>query len=358
MDDNSFHGLDDKYKKLMLEGALGNEGDIISIASGMCGDVYIFDRGPSTHPRYSCAKIPKLLKGTTEQEVNKRFVNELRNQLKYYHHQYVHWAYDFKEVMGVPVALFRYWGSDLKKIINEQDTSLVNKISIMVYLSVGLRHCYNNGLVSHQDLKPANIFIRNLRNDLRGLPEQDIYDFPLVGDFGLANASIESEFFEGARPYMAPEQWNKETLSSKTDVFALGIILFELMSCGYHPVGIKLCDYWPVPLPDNSKKWTKADHWRKWSISGSSINEEVESLIDVNVLGLIKKMISLSPHERPQISEVIETLLQILKDFDKSSYSQVQFLINHYDEQVSTESLEVKWPSLFHRWKRFEEKFG
>lgn len=358
MDIISFHDLNDSQKELMLESALGNEGKIISRTNGMCGDIYIFDRGENTIPQYSCAKLPKLLSSGSEKEIYVRFVNELKNQLKYYHHQYVHWAYDFKEVMGVPVALFRYWGSDLKKLINEPSVSDLNKLSVMTYLCVGLRHCYSKGLVSHQDLKPENIFIRNVRKDFTGLPDTDVFNFPLVGDFGLANAFLDSSLFDGSRPYMAPEQWGKNPLSSKTDVFALGVILFQLMSGGFHPIGIKLNDYWPVPIEGNSKKWTRPEPWMKWAINGAAIDNNLKELIDSSILQLINKMLSLSPNERPEISEVIENLLDLIKSRDPNGFGQVNFLISHYDAKVSTESFETLWPSLFHRWQKFEEKFG
>ncbi|EPY5360318.1 protein kinase [Klebsiella pneumoniae] len=357
MDSLRFYDLDDNLKELLLKLIL-NEGDVVSINSGMCGDVYIFDRGSNTIPQYSCAKIPKLIDGVSDKEIYARFVNELKNQLKYYHHQYVHWAYDFKEVMGVPVALFRYWGSDLRKIIKSSSSSDINKISIIAYLCAGLRHCYSKGLVSHQDLKPENIFIRNMRNDFSVPVEQDVYNFPLLGDFGLANASVDSNFFDGARPYMAPEQWERRPLSSKTDVFALGVILFEMMSGGFHPAGIKLSDFWPKPIEGNTKKWTKAEPWKKWASNAGAISADVGVLVDGDILELVNKMLSSNPDNRPDISVMIDDLLQLLKSRDMSSFVQVSQLISHYDSQASQVSLEESWPYLSQRWKMFKTKFG
>ncbi|HCR3204786.1 TPA: protein kinase [Morganella morganii subsp. morganii] len=357
MDSLRFYDLDDDQKELVLTFNL-NEGNLISKNSGMCGDIYIFDRGSSTFPRYSCAKIPKLIDGKPDKEIYARFVNELKNQLKYYHHQYVHWAYDFKKVMGVPVALFRYWGNDLRKIIKSSSSSDINKISIMTYLCAGLRHCYSKGLVSHQDLKPENIFIRNMRNDFNVQVEQDVFSFPLVGDFGLANASVDSDFFDGARPYMAPEQWERRPLSSKTDVFALGVILFEMMSGGFHPTGIKLSDFWPKPIEGNTKKWTRAEQWRKWASNGEAISADVKVFVDGEILELVNKMLSSNPDDRPDINLMIDNLLQLLRSRDMSSFVQVSLLISHYDSQVSQVSLEESWPDLSQRWEMFKAEFG
>jgi serine/threonine protein kinase len=180
----------------------------------------------------------------------------------------------------------------------------------------------------------------------------------LVGDFGLANASVDSDFFDGARPYMAPEQWERRPLSSKTDVFALGVILFEMMSGGFHPAGIKLSDFWPEPIEGNTKKWTKAEPWRKWASNGGAISTDVEVLVDGEILELVNKMLSSNPDERPDISLMIDDLLQLLRSRDMSSFIQVSHLISHYDSQASKVSLEESWPYLSQRWKMFKAKFG
>lgn len=358
MDKIDFHALNESERKMMLEAALGNKGKCVEISGGMCGEIYKFDQGANVSPRYVCAKIPKPLNNCSKQIVAKRFVNELKLQLSFYHHMFVHWAFDFTEVLGVPVALFRYWENDLDNLICNFEISDVQKLSIMVYICAGLRHCYNNGLVAHQDLKPANIFLRDIKGRFPGLPDLDIYNFALVADFGLANASVDSGVFAGSRPYMAPEQWEESDLSPSTDVFALGVILYELMTSGYHPVGIKLRDFWPQPLNGNGKKWTRPNPWRKWAtqIDGCCIEPPVP--IDPVVLSLIQAMLSVDPAARPTIDEVTNSLLRLVRSHCEKSYNQIEFLLSYFDNQISTESLEKKWPYLADKWNSFEAKFG
>lgn len=356
MDKIDFHALDEQQKIFMLEVALGNKGKCISTSGGMCGEIYVFDQGENVSPRYVCAKIPKPLANGSVKEANDRFVNELRNQLSYYHQMFVHWAFDFSEVMGAPVALFRYWGSDLEKLIRKPEVSKIEKLSIMVYVCSGLSHCYKNGLVSHQDLKPANIFLRSVREESRGLPDLDIYNFALIADFGLANASIASSVFDGSRPYMAPEQWEKSELSPQTDIFALGVIFYELMTGGFHPAGIKLSDYWPQPIVGNGKKWTKAEPWRKWAKSAEIFFKEAPP-IDPEIQKLIQKMLSVDAAERPSIDEVRLALLEIIRNDSQESYTQLEFLVDYFERQISTEPLEERWPYLWGRWNQFQAKF-
>lgn len=357
MDQIDFHALEEYQKKLMLEVALGYKGKCVSVSGGMCGEIYVFDQGENVSPRYVCAKIPKPLTNISIEETNNRFVNELKNQLSYNHQMFVHWAFDFSEVLATPVALFRYWGSDLEKVIRKPElSSKVEKLSILVYVCSGLSHCYKSGLVAHQDLKPANIFLRNVRSEFRDLPDLDIYNLALIADFGLANASIDSSVFGGSRPYMAPEQWGESELSPKTDVFALGVILYELMSGGFHPVGIKLSDYWPLPVEGNSKKWTKADAWRKWAKSASIVFEGAPP-IEPEIQSLVNDMLSVDAADRPAIDQVKISLLDIIKSESPESCAQLKFLVDYFERNASTEPLKERWPYLWERWQQFQVKF-
>lgn len=215
-----FYALEPQLKILMLEGFV-DRGKYIDVSGGMCGEIYIFDRGEVVTPRYVCAKVPKLLDGTAPVDIAQRFVAEMEKQLSFYYHMFVHWAFDFKSVLGVPVALFRYWGSDLDKLIRTGNSSIVEKLSIMIYILEGLRHCQAKGLVAHQDLKPQNIFLKDIKPNYPALPEIDIYKFPMIADFGLSNAFMESGIYEGSRPYMAPEQWQATELSQATCSFLI-----------------------------------------------------------------------------------------------------------------------------------------
>lgn len=342
----------------MLEICLGKFGKVVSVSGGMCGEIYIFDQGEHTTPRYICAKIPKRNEGLSSDETAKRFIKELKKQLQFYHHMFVHWPFQFTEVLGAPVALFRYWGNDLDKLIGNRDISQIEKLSIIAYACAGLRHCYKKGLCAHQDLKPANIFLRDIKNQFRDLPDLDIYNLALVGDFGLADAFKESNVFDGSRPYMAPEQWTKSELSSKTDIFALGVILFELMSNGHHPVGIKLRDFWPYPSNGNSKKWTRPEPWKKWAEGDEKISASVIVDLDPKILELIGEMLSTSPSDRPTIDDVLGNVLRLIKERCSESYNQISFLLNYFENQVPTRSLEEQWPFLFHSWTKFESRFG
>ena len=349
-----FYDLDQDMQSLMLEGVLGNRGNVVSRLNGMCGDIFVLDQGANVTPRYVCAKVPRRTESISPEEASMRFVGELELQLGYYHHAFVHWCFDLKEVLGVPVALFRFWGADLRHVMPSQ--SVIEKLSLIAYSCSGLMHCYRKWLVAHQDLKPANIFVRDVKCAFPGLPPLDIYKVALVADFGLANASINSGVFEGSRPYMSPEQWAKSPLSEKTDVFALGVILHELLTDGYHPAGLKTADVWPAPAAGQSKKWTRAEAWRKWIDKNCPLDSAVQ--MDDDARELIQRMLSPDPNNRPSMASTRESVLGLVKDRSGEAHHQLQFLLDHFDGQASQAPIDTEWPHLAKAWKRLKLRFG
>jgi eukaryotic-like serine/threonine-protein kinase len=91
-----------------------------------------------------------------------------------------------------------------------------------------LREAHTHGVI-HRDLKPANIFL---------VVHGDEPDFVKVLDFGLVKNVSESRgeditqtgLFMGSPKYMAPEQINGDRVDARTDIYSLGIILYEMMT--------------------------------------------------------------------------------------------------------------------------------
>ena len=320
-----------------------------------CVDIYIFEYADHVVSKYRCAKIPKKNDSLPAEEINRRFIRELDVQLNYYYHPFVNWAFDFTEVMGSPIALFRYWDGTLRDFINNNN-SIEQKLSLMAYICVALIHCYQRGLIIHQDLKPENIFLRDYTKTHKIESDYNIYLTPVLGDFGLANAFKDSKVFEGARPYMAPEQWNKEELTEKTDVFSLGIIFYEIMSNGIHPATrTKLNEHWPIPQDGFSKKWTQSKPWKKWSCSEKNFNNLPS--IDQDFLNLHLAMTSLEPHKRPAIDSVLQSILYILKNESVPAYEHTLISINHFNNLATSNNLQKEWPYLSKKWLTFRKKF-
>ncbi|HVO09835.1 MAG TPA: protein kinase [Vicinamibacteria bacterium] len=136
-------------------------------------------------------------------------------------------VYDYGEEQGKAyIAMELLEGSDLKTDIeNHRFTSLQDKLALIIQVLDGVSFAHARGLV-HRDLKPANIHV---------LPTGQAK----IMDFGLARRAEESDPNEapmGTPHYMAPEQGEGQPATTRSDVFSLGAVFYELLA-GKRPFG-------------------------------------------------------------------------------------------------------------------------
>ncbi len=115
---------------------------------------------------------------------------------------------------------FEYFESDnLRKIIRENNLSEEQKIKIVADILTGIDYLHKNGVI-HRDLKPDNILVdKNLQLKITDFGLSFLND----DEFTTRNYSI-----VGTPGYMAPEQLQGKTATEQTDLFAVGIIVYEL----------------------------------------------------------------------------------------------------------------------------------
>lgn len=114
-------------------------------------------------------------------------------------------------------------GGNLVKLIQETKGRMpVSEIArIMSQIGSALDHAHMKGII-HRDLKPANILLDEGNN-------------VFLTDFGIARRLGETKLTApgtvvGSPTYMSPEAWRGEDPSPETDVYSLGVILFELLT--------------------------------------------------------------------------------------------------------------------------------
>ncbi|HXE75020.1 MAG TPA: protein kinase [Candidatus Xenobia bacterium] len=154
-------------------------------------------------------------------EMLKRFYREAQaaGQLR---HPNTVTIYDVDEDQGVPyIAMEFLEGEDLSKIIAaKRDLPIVTKLDYIVQACRGLHYAHQHGVV-HRDIKPNNIVV--LKDGL-----VKIVDFGIArlggGTMTRAGAVL------GTMMYMSPEQIAGKPVDARSDIFSLGVVLYELLS--------------------------------------------------------------------------------------------------------------------------------
>jgi serine/threonine-protein kinase len=154
-------------------------------------------------------------------EYQKRFMLEAKAAGKLTHANIVT-VYDFGEVDGMAyLAMELLEGTDLRKRVQQGPIPALEAVEIACQLAEGLAYAHQRGIV-HRDIKPANIM----------LPERGpakIMDFGLAR-MRLADHKTSTGIVLGTPRYMSPEQISGQPVDQRSDIFSLGIVLWELLT--------------------------------------------------------------------------------------------------------------------------------
>ncbi len=158
-----------------------------------------------------------------DEEIKHRFFREaeLAGNL---HHRNITTIYDFGVENGIPYIVQEFLtGEDLDRVIKRgEPIPVTRKLEILMAITDGLGYAHNASIV-HRDVKPANV---------RVLEDGTIK----VMDFGIAKSmETESNLTQtgitlGTSAYLAPEQIRGEPIDRRTDIFAMGVLAYELLT--------------------------------------------------------------------------------------------------------------------------------
>ncbi len=160
--------------------------------------------------------------GLKDPVLKERFYREARAAGRLRHPNIVT-IYELGEENNVPFIAMEYiHGTDIHAVIKGQhEVSFEQKLRIIVQLCRGLAYAHKAGIV-HRDVKPSNIRLTD-DNQVKIL------------DFGIARLVTSTTMTSGGMVlgtihYMAPEQIKGAHVDRKSDIFAVGIILFEILT--------------------------------------------------------------------------------------------------------------------------------
>ena len=206
----------------MTEAKIGKYSIVGEIGRGAMGIVYKgVDPIIGRTVAIKTIRFDTLGQGTERDIAQKRFLREAHSAGNLSHPNIVT-IYDVGEDQGVSFIAMEYVdGSSLEELMNvRQKFSLDEILRLIEQVADGLESAHKRGVV-HRDIKPANILI-----DSEGRPR--------IVDFGIARISTstmtQTNMIMGTPYYMSPEQISGRKVDHRADIFALGGILYELLT--------------------------------------------------------------------------------------------------------------------------------
>jgi serine/threonine protein kinase len=210
------------------------------LGSGGNGDVYLASRLKEPHQQVAI-KFLRFHNSENEQ-FRRRFLRE-RQIIALLSHPYIVKLFDADRTKdGRPYFVMEYVpGLDLAKYANSKRLTVQQRLDLFLKICSAVQYLHLH-LIVHRDLKPENVMV-----DTDGTPK--------VLDFGIAKL-LRPEFMDGdpitildrhplTTHYASPEQWEGRLISSASDVYSLGVILFQLLA-GQVPIrseGMSMGEY-------------------------------------------------------------------------------------------------------------------
>jgi len=209
---------------------IGNYVIVESLGEGGFGAVYLAEQ---TEPVKRRVALKVLKAGMDTRAVLARFDAE-RQTLARMDHPGVARVLDAGSTpMGRPFFVMELVrGRPLVAFCDERRMPVRERLTLMVEICRAVQHAHQRGII-HRDLKPSNILVQ----DQDGRPEPKVIDFGIAKavspDASAIEASLATQQGQliGTPEYMSPEQaGDGADIDTRTDVYSLGVILYELAS--------------------------------------------------------------------------------------------------------------------------------
>lgn len=181
-------------------------------------------------------------------------------------------------------------GVSLEQLIEQRKLTPELALQILLPVARALKHIHAQGII-HRDIKPSNIMIKREALQKGKVDPSGVR----LMDFGIASGREHPKLTHlgsrvGTPTYMSPEQAKSEPLEDKSDIYSLGVVLYEALvgeppfGGSYGEVVQKHINARPVPPIQKNPK------------------------VPPRINDLVMRMLSKNPDERPSIDEVIEAL--------------------------------------------------
>jgi len=153
------------------------------------------------------------------------FNRELRATASLQHRNIVT-VYESGEQDGNPYLVMECLdGEPVSRVIAERRSMpIVDKLELVVQVCDGLQHAHDRKpQVIHRDIKPANVILLT-----DGTAK--IVDFGIARVVGVETSTLQTGQLLGSLSYLSPEQINSAPIDARTDIFSVGVMLYELLT--------------------------------------------------------------------------------------------------------------------------------
>ena len=199
------------------------------LGQGGMGVVY---RAEQTHPVKRTVALKLIKLGLDTRQVVARFDGE-RQALAMIDHPHVARVFDAgADDLGRPYFVMEYVdGVPLTQYCDAKRLTTPQRLALFIQACGAIQHAHQKGII-HRDLKPGNLLV----HDVDAQPAVKVIDFGLAKAMSAEPLSARAQTTEhgqllGTPEYMAPEQaTGRGAVDTRADVYALGVILYELLS--------------------------------------------------------------------------------------------------------------------------------
>ncbi|MBD3315619.1 MAG: protein kinase [Chitinivibrionales bacterium] len=236
----------DNTRSAWMPDKLGNFEILDRLGQGGMGDIYRARQRPLNRVVALKVLSPHLCHND---EFSRRFESEAK-AISLLDHQNIVSMYDYGEENGLKYFAMQFIeGEDLgKRLCGRKPLSLPTIVDYAKQICRGLRYAHQHNVI-HRDIKPQNILI-------------DRAHVCRISDFGIAKIFRQSNITMtgmavGTPEYMSPEQAEGKELDARTDIYSLGVVIYEMLTrtppfTGKNPVAIAYKQVHELPTPPSA----------------------------------------------------------------------------------------------------------
>ncbi len=303
-----------------------------------------------------------LPKYANEAEVVARFHNEAMI-MAMYNHPHIVSIFEHDKEENYHYIVMTFLESDLEKIIKEKgqlDLKFILKVTDEVLSALDYAHTKRN-LKAHRDIKPSNIMFDSNGNSV-------------LTDFGIARAALQprltaQNMVVGTAEYMSPEQSRGLPVSPQSDIYSLGVVMYEMATGrvpfqGADPISVAYKHVYEEPLPPSKLNPEINPKLEKIILKclnkriedrypdANSLRKEIQELIlevglpSVTLLvSAVHRKKALLPEEEEKFNKHLERARKSIEEGDTAlaltEYEEA-LIINPYNETVKSELRTLK----------------